>query len=72
MILAQPYTSATLERASLFPQSPFPNFPIYPGPIVIKRITSVIYECSLQASVFASGKPFQPSLMFVGKAKNLP
>jgi hypothetical protein len=27
------------------------------------------YDCNLQAKVFA---PFQPSLLFVGKARNLP
>jgi hypothetical protein len=33
-----------------------------------KRFTDVIYKFSYQAKVFAPGKPFQPSLMFVGKA----
>ncbi len=32
----------------------------------------MIYECSLKASVFVPGRSRQPSLMFIGKARNLP
>jgi hypothetical protein len=32
-----------------------------------KKFKAVIYERSYQASVFLPGKPFQPSLIFVGK-----
>jgi hypothetical protein len=35
-----------------------------PEPNVIKLLIAVIYECMLD-----TGKPFQPSLMFVGEAK---
>jgi hypothetical protein len=40
-----------------------------PGLNVIIHFTSVIYEC---ARVFVPGKPFQPSQMFVSKARGLP
>jgi len=40
-----------------------------PGPNVIKKITFLIYECSMKASV-CSWQNF--SLMFVCKAKSLP
>jgi hypothetical protein len=36
----------------------------------IKLFTAVIYGFSLKATVFVSGKPFQPSLMFVGEARS--
>ncbi len=39
-----------------------------PGSNVIKIYTDVNYECLEEARVFVLGKPFQPSLMFVGKA----
>jgi hypothetical protein len=39
---------------------------------IIKLFTAVIYGFSLQARVFVPGKPFQPSLMFVGEARSLP
>jgi hypothetical protein len=39
-----------------------------PGPNVIKLYTAVIYEFLKFAWVFVLDKPFQPSLMFVGKA----
>jgi hypothetical protein len=38
------------------------------GPNVIKLFASIISEYSLEAKVFNASKPFQPSLMFVGKA----
>ncbi len=37
-----------------------------------KIFTAVIYGFSLQARVFFSGKPSQPSLMFVDEARSLP
>ena len=37
-----------------------------------KTLTSVILKFSQYARVFGPGKPFQPSLMFVGKASNPP
>ena len=43
-----------------------------PGPNVIKLFTSVIYKFSQYARVFVSGKPFQPSLMFVRKVGAYP
>ncbi len=43
-----------------------------PGANVIKLFTDVLYECSSLARVFVTYKPFQPSLMFAGKAKSLP
>ncbi len=42
------------------------------GPNVIDLFMSVIYKCSYQARALVPGKTFQPSLMFVGKAKSLP
>jgi hypothetical protein len=49
------------------PKKSFTNFPA--GVCKIKLFTAVIYRFSLKARVFVPGKPFQPSLMFVGKAK---
>ncbi len=43
-----------------------------PVPNVTKLFTSVIYEILLEAKAFVPGKPFQPSLIFVGKARSLP
>jgi hypothetical protein len=43
-----------------------------PGANVIKPSMVVIYEFSFKARMFVSGRPFQPSLMFVGKAWSLP
>ncbi len=34
--------------------------------------TFYVYDLRVKARVFIPGKPFQPSLMFVGKAKSLP
>ena len=39
-----------------------------PGVDPIKLITAVIYGFMKYAGVFLLGKPFQPSLMFAGKA----
>jgi hypothetical protein len=39
-----------------------------PGACTIKLFTAVICRFSKKARVFASGKPFQPSLMFGVKA----
>jgi hypothetical protein len=39
------------------------------GVNVIKLFTTVSDEC---ARAFVPGKPFQPSLMFVGEARSLP
>ncbi len=39
---------------------------------VIKLFTAVSYAFSELARAFAPGKPFQPSLMFVGEARSLP
>jgi hypothetical protein len=38
------------------------------GACIIKLNTAVIYGIPCEARVFVPGKPFQPSLMFVGKA----
>jgi len=38
------------------------------GPHCNKTITVVIYECPYKVRVFVPGRPFQPGLMFVGKA----
>jgi hypothetical protein len=35
----------------------------------IKKFTAVIYGFSYAARVFVLGKPFEPNLMFAGKAK---
>jgi hypothetical protein len=43
-----------------------------PGACTIKLFTAVIYGFSQLARVFVSGKPFQPSLMFVSEARSLP
>jgi hypothetical protein len=43
-----------------------------PGADPIKIFTVVIFEFSQYARVFVPGKPFQPSLMFVSKAKTYP
>ncbi len=40
-----------------------------PGACIIRLITAVIYEWAI---VFVPGKPFQPSLVFVGIAPALP
>ncbi len=45
---------------------------IPPGACTIKLFMAVIYKCSYKARVFVLGKPFQPSLMFVGEARCLP
>ncbi len=42
------------------------------GVNVIKRFTAVRYDFSYLARAFVPGKPFQPSLTFVGKARGLP
>jgi hypothetical protein len=42
------------------------------GTNVIKLFKAVIYQCLQYARVFVPGKPFQPSLMFVGKGRSLP
>ncbi len=42
---------------------------ICPGACTTKLFTAVIYGFSYEAKVFVPGKPFQPSLMFAGKAK---
>jgi hypothetical protein len=41
------------------------------GHNVTKLFMNVIYKCLL-AVEFVCGKPLQPSLMFVGKARSLP
>jgi hypothetical protein len=41
---------------------------IVPGPNVIKLFTAAIYN----KLDFFPGRPFQPSLMFVGKARSYP
>jgi hypothetical protein len=38
----------------------------------IKLITAVIYGLPSYARVYVPGKPFKPSLVFVGKAWSLP
>jgi hypothetical protein len=43
-----------------------------PGAIVIKLSTIVSYNFSKYARAFTSGKPFQPSLLFNGKAEAYP
>jgi hypothetical protein len=44
-----------------------------PEDSTIKLFTAVIYRFSvISQSVFVSGQPFQPSLMFVGEARSLP
>jgi hypothetical protein len=43
-----------------------------PGDNVIKLFTAVRDELLELASVFAPGKPFQPNLMFPGKAGTYP
>jgi hypothetical protein len=39
---------------------------------LIKLFTAVIYGFLEQARMFIPGKPFQPSLMLVGKARSQP
>ncbi len=39
---------------------------------IIKLITAVIYGLPSYARVYVPGKPFKPSLVFVGKARSLP
>jgi hypothetical protein len=43
-----------------------------PGPNVIELFISVINEFLLYARVFIPDRPFQPSPLFVGKARALP
>jgi hypothetical protein len=38
----------------------------------MKLFTAVIMDVREKLKVFVLGKPFQPSLMFVGKASSLP
>ncbi len=42
------------------------------GANVIKLFTDVSYDFSQKARAFVTGKPFQPNLMFVGKARSQP
>jgi hypothetical protein len=42
------------------------------GACTIKLFTAVIHGFSQLARMFVPGKPFKPSLMFVGKATGLP
>ncbi len=44
---------------------------IQPGPDFIKLFMSVIYDCLPWVRMSVHGKPFQPSLLFVGKARSL-
>jgi hypothetical protein len=44
----------------------------HPGPNVIKLFTVVSYDFLYYVRAFVHGKPFQPSLMFVGKSRSLP
>ncbi len=46
--------------------------PILSGANPIKKFKAVIYGFLELDRVFVPGKPFQPSLMFVGKARGLP
>jgi hypothetical protein len=39
---------------------------------VIKLFWALSYEFSEYAKLFVTGKPFKPSLLFVGKARSLP
>jgi hypothetical protein len=41
------------------------------GPNIIKLFTTAVDECSNDVAFIHSG-PFQPSLMFVGKARSVP
>jgi hypothetical protein len=43
-----------------------------PGANVTKLFMAVSYDFSLQARAFVPGKPFQPSLMFAGRAEAYP
>ncbi len=43
-----------------------------PLAIVIKLFTAVSYNFSIYARAFITNKPFQPSLMFAGKAGAFP
>jgi len=43
-----------------------------PGACINKLIMAVIYGFPEEAKVFVPGKPFQPSLMFAGKAGAYP
>ncbi len=42
------------------------------GPCFSKLFRTVIYKCSIYARMFVPGRPLQPSLMIVGKARILP
>ncbi len=43
-----------------------------PGANVIELFKGVDYELKQEARVFVLDKPFQPTLMCVGKARSLP
>jgi hypothetical protein len=45
--------------------------PRYVGACTIKLFKAVIYEFAQLARVFVLDKPFQTSLMFVGKARGI-
>ncbi len=47
------------------------NFHYCPGPDIIKLFKPMNYKFSKKARAFVPVKPFQPSLMFVGKARSL-
>jgi hypothetical protein len=44
---------------------------VYARPNVMKPFKFVVYEFYEKARVFFSGRPLQPSLMLVSKARNL-
>ncbi len=44
---------------------------LHAGANVVKLVTSVIYEWSLNAGVFFPGKPCYPNIMFASKARSL-
>ncbi len=47
------------------------NKPVSAGECTLKLSTAVIYSFRNKL-MFVPGKPFQPSLMFVGEARSLP
>ncbi len=48
------------------------NFLLVSGAYIIKPFTMAIYKFHEKVAILAPGRPFQPSLMFVGKARSLP
>ncbi len=57
---------------NLYITNPLSFYSTAPGPYVVKPFTALIYDCSWLVRSFVPVKPFQPSLMSLGKSRSLP